>query len=252
MGERLREVAEQAACLRVVLLGEQADVVADRQQALEDPRASSWRPISARLSASQNVQGRKAPSPGGSPSTSGVVGLVPPDEAVRASASLLDRLDRARRPGGSVGGRKPTSGIISRLASSRFEPYDWTNASSSGRTRCADLGVDLVAEAASARPAPRSRTRSTALTAAVEGDPGHHLRVSEVPPRPADLPDALVGLAARRLRGTEQGTASRQASSLGGRGRARRLVQRVEDLAVDVELELLQAALPIRTGFDPS
>ncbi len=36
MGEGLREIAELAAGGRVVLFGEQAEVVADREQALED------------------------------------------------------------------------------------------------------------------------------------------------------------------------------------------------------------------------
>ena len=44
--ERLREVADQPLASRVVLLGEQADVVAQREQPFEERRASSTRPIS--------------------------------------------------------------------------------------------------------------------------------------------------------------------------------------------------------------
>ena len=68
VGERLREVAEQAPGRRVVLLGEQADVVGQRRAAARTaPGPRRCAPSSARLSASQNEQGRNTPSPGGQP-----------------------------------------------------------------------------------------------------------------------------------------------------------------------------------------
>ena len=66
MGERLREVAELALRDRVVLLGEQPDVVGQAEQPLEQRAGLVGAPDAcARLSASQNEQGRNAPSPGG-------------------------------------------------------------------------------------------------------------------------------------------------------------------------------------------
>ena len=108
---------------------------------------------------------------------------------------------RCRRMRGSSAGRKPTSGIISRLASSSLRSVGL-------RRTSLELGVEAAladlargsrrGPAASARPGRRSPKCSTASTRAVEGDPGHHLRVREVPPRPAHLPDPLVRLASRR------------------------------------------------------
>ena len=96
VGERLREVAELAAARRVVLLGEQPDVVARARAGARTSRARRpSRPMSARLSASQNEQGRNAPSPAGSPSTAPVgLGLVAGDEAV-VQQRALDRVDGA-------------------------------------------------------------------------------------------------------------------------------------------------------------
>ena len=67
--ERLREVAELPARSRVVLLGEQADVVAEVEQPLEELARLVVLALQRQHLASQNEQGRKTPSPPGSPST---------------------------------------------------------------------------------------------------------------------------------------------------------------------------------------
>jgi hypothetical protein len=64
--ERLREVAELPPGDRVVLLGEEADVVAEIEQPLEESRAWS---LALRSAGDQKEQGKNTPSPGGSPST---------------------------------------------------------------------------------------------------------------------------------------------------------------------------------------
>ena len=68
------------------------------------------------------------------------------DEAVRQQVAL-DRRHACRASRGSSAGRKPTSGIISRLASRSCEPYDCTNELELGvETLAADLGMDGVAQ----------------------------------------------------------------------------------------------------------
>ena len=69
----------------------------------------------------QNVQRKNAPSPGGRPSTVGVssscryLSTKPSCISSRRTASSVPRTR------GSSAGRNPKSGIVSRLASSRFE-----------------------------------------------------------------------------------------------------------------------------------
>ena len=96
MRERLREVAEQPLSRRVVLLREQAEVVArSRAAARTAPAPRRRAPRISSASTSQNEHGRKTPSPPGSPSTSLCsFGRVALDEAV-ARQVALDRVDRA-------------------------------------------------------------------------------------------------------------------------------------------------------------
>ena len=69
VAERLGRVAQLSPGVRVPLLAEQADVVAQVEQPFEEPTGLACRPVSASASASQKLQARKAPSEPGSPST---------------------------------------------------------------------------------------------------------------------------------------------------------------------------------------
>src|SRR6185312_17520830 len=91
-----------------------------------------------------------------------------------------------------------------------------------------------------------------ALDAAVEGDPHHRLRVGEVPGLAAHFPDAAVGLLPDRLEMGEQRALQIPAGVACGEAARAPLVQRVHHFADDVELELASAALPMRTGREPS
>jgi hypothetical protein len=84
MAERLWGVAQLAAGVRIPLLGQQPDVVADGEEALETSRACRGRPVAARASAYQREQATNAPSP--RPSRSGE---VPGAEQHRAEWSTL-------------------------------------------------------------------------------------------------------------------------------------------------------------------
>ena len=181
VGERLREVAEHAP-RRPGRTPRRAGRrrCARPSSRSNSARASSVRPSSARLSASQNEQGRNTPSPGGSPSTP-VVGVVARARTRRPSARAGSPR-RCRRSAGRSAGRKPTSGIISVLASSACRAVVL-------RERVA-VGVEALARSTSrwissrhAAPAVDRAVEAELLDAlhrAVERHPGHHLRVDEV------------------------------------------------------------------------
>ena len=119
MRERLREITDHAPLGRVVFFGQQSDVIAQRQETLEQRCASSrCRPSRTRLSASQKLQARKAPSRAFRPSLLRRVRSVAPGRR-HEMAPIASTVERIR---GSEGGRNPTSGISSVLASSSVDP----------------------------------------------------------------------------------------------------------------------------------
>src|SRR5437588_2808400 len=110
----------------------------------------------------------------------------------------------------------------------------------------ADLRVDLVANLA---PAIGGTVEPLFLDRAyrpVECDPAHHLRVREVPSWPSDLPDALVRLPPAGLEITEQLPLQRPGLLFLAEAVDPGLVERVEHLAVHIELKL-----PARGVADP-
>ena len=141
---------------------------------------------------------------------------------------------------GSSTGRKPTSGMSRRLASSRSEPYDCVNAPTllvealAGTPRRAPRR----AARASARPA-RSRPCSSTIRTA-RSNATHAITFECVKwrrgPRTSQIPSS--GSRQTASRRSSRRRQSAQASSSGGEPGRARLVERVEDLAVDVELEL--------------
>ena len=243
VGERLREVAELASARRRRTprrAGRRRSRSATRRS--NSASASSSRPIIARLSASQNEQGRNAPSPAGSPSTAPVgLGLVAGDEAVLQQRPL-DRVDRADDAGVVAGqeadDRHHQHGGVEPLGAVRLGER-------------VELGVEaLVADlrrgsrrgsSATGPTGPSRPNSSTLRDGAVEREPGHHLRVGEVLARSAHLPDALVGMAPQALERRSSASSSGHefwcvpSSGMSAAGP----VQRGEDLAVHVELELL-------------
>ena len=192
---------------RVVLLGQQADVVAQRQQPLEQRRA----PRRAGPCSAQVV---------GQPEGAG-------QERALARRQAVDAAPRRRRSASTKPSRISSRSIAATVpahprvvggqeADQRDHAAGWRRArvDAVGLREGVALGVEALARRprrgsrraapASGRPGRRSPNRSTALTARSSGHPGHHLGVGEVPPRAADLPDALVGLAPRRLEELEQ------------------------------------------------
>ena len=226
---------------RVVLLGEQPDVVADVEQPLEQlARLVVLRPAARARRRSQNEQGRKTPSPGGRPSTVAVrLRDVAEHEAVerQLAADRRDGRDDTRIVG-PAGSRRAAS--ASTLASSPCEPYDCANACLLLAPRaCADLGVDLVAQRrASARPGRRGRTPRGSATARSNATQAITFecvkcrcgpRTSQMPASGSRQPSSSHSSSFR---------VSAQTLSSGAAPVRARLVERVDHLAVDVELEL--------------
>ena len=205
--EGLREVADQPARRAVVFLGQQPDVVAQRQQPLE--QRSRLRPAVCRMkaSASQKLQARNAPSPGGSPS-SAVLGVVAQHEPVDAAARARSpRPCRARAGRRAAGSRPSAAAAGSRRAACCRRTARSCRAR--GRSRARRPRRGSASRSARQRSTGPSSPKASALAdRAVERDPGHHLGVGEVPRPAAHLPDALVRLAPDRLEVLERARAA--------------------------------------------
>jgi hypothetical protein len=103
----------------------------------------------------------------------------------------------------------------------------------------AHLRVDPLANLPPAVCGPLAAVALHELDASVEGDPGHHLGVREVAIRSANLPHSRVGLVPVLLEPPEQDDDERPRLVRAPQAVLPRLVERVDHLAVDVELPLL-------------
>src|SRR6478752_1123123 len=240
VAERLRVVAELAPGRRVVLLGEQSHVVAQVQQPVEErfglvpaarPQQGVHEPERAR---------EERPLVAGKAVHRAVLGAVAADQAV-VGQPLAHRVDRADHPG--VVGRQeagahdeqrrgvelPGSVVLGERVAYGVVP----------------LLEDLRVHGVPHRPPPVGVPRQAGVLLQgahrpVGRDPGHHLGVDEVPAFAAHLPEALVRLTPAGLQEAEQTELQipgvRLVVESGGAGHP----ERVDDLAVHVELELAQ------------
>ena len=208
--------------LRIVLLGQQPDIVAQSQQPLEQssaPRHSA--PAAHRLSASQKLHARNAPSPRRQSVRAGN-GVVAQHEAVAEQPPLDRRYGAATR--GSDGRQEADhrnhqqAGIqrrpihrIGRSVLPRIEPVAGTPGHGCGRAPRAN------APAAPSRPNLLRRADR-----AVERHPRHHLGMGEMPPAAAHLPDAVIGLVPNGFQMLDQRDLERPARRLGRRCRPAR------------------------------
>ena len=232
------------------LLGEQAHVVAQRAQPLEQgqglvPTTDQHQVVAPARTWSAGRRPRLAGRPSTAPSSTGAVAL---HEAVDQQLAL-DRLDRADDRAGSLGGRNPTRGRMSRLASSSVGAVGLHEALLAPRSSPRDTPVRGCGRGCAPHRSSGQRGPlhvSAMLDGAVEGDPGHDLGVGEVPARTAHLPDAVVGLLPDLLEVLHH---RRQQIAAAARGHRPVCMPRraglhrgaagVEHLAEDVELELL-------------
>ena len=241
----MREVAELAMQPGVILLGEEPEVVADRQEALEQRfrvgEATHHRVVVDEPEAADQECGLVA----GQAVDAGV-GRVAVDEAV-AGQPALDRGDR--RQHARIVGRQEAHvrdqqhARVERVGAVRLRE----RADALVVPARQQVGADVLAQRAPARQSLYECRRRVlpepldVLDAAIHRHPRHQLGVDEVQVAlAADLPDALVGLLPDPLDEVDDHRQLIPRNRRVARDAARaRLVERVERLAVDIELELV-------------
>ena len=238
MGERLREVADQPPRVDVVLLRQQPDVVAQRQQPVEQAlRPPRRRPVITTRRPARSEQARKAPSPCASPvSISAGSWRITKPSCSRRRSTARDGAHDAR-----VVGRQETGGGDQQQAA--VEPLRAVGLHEAAQLGVVAVGADVVVDLPRHRAPALDRSFQAELfgelDAAIEGHPGHHLAEGEVARRARGSPRCRGRAGARSSsRCARKACIRAQASSLLAMPPRARLVERVHDLAVDVELEL--------------
>src|SRR5829696_8377610 len=239
VGERLGEVAELAAGRRVELLSQQADVVAEGEEALEDGQRLLTPAHQGQVVGQPEGAGQERPLAGRQPvHRLRPLGRVAVDEAVDHQLAL-DGRHRGLDPR-VAGGQEPDQRDLEQAGVQVVGPVELDEGVALGVVA---LPAHLVVELAADRPPAVDRALVAAqldrLDGPVERHPGHHLGVGEVPPGPADLPDALVRLAPLRLQELEQGLLEVPGRLVALQADVSAKVQGVHHLAVDVELKLV-------------
>ena len=208
--------------------------------------------LQARLSASQNVQAGSALAGREAVDVGARRRPVARHEAVDASARARSPRPCPRRAGRRPGGtRRAASSAGSRRAASSRRTA--TNAPRSASNPSRQTSSWISSRSARQRSTgPSSPNSLDGLDRAVEGDPRHHLRVGEVAARAAHLPDPLVRLAPGRLEELEQRARapSRRRRRRGPRDAAWCSASSTSPKTSSWNWS--EAALPIRTGLEPS
>jgi len=190
MREGLGKVAEESPCRRVVLLGQEAHVVAEREEPFEDFARLGTAALKRKIVGEPEGARQEGALPGRQ-----AVDVrrrrISQHETVRHEL-LPDRLDGAEHP--RVTGGQETDerdhqetrieivGAI--VLDEGVEPGI--------EAMPADVGMDAVADLAPALDGAVMSEPLDGLDPAVERDPRHDLRMREVPARASDLPDAFV------------------------------------------------------------
>ena len=78
---------------------------------------------------------------------------------------------------------------------------------------------------------------------AIEGDPGHHLRMREVPARAADFPDPFVRFLPERLEAADERFLQLPRGRVDRYPRPQGQVHRIHDFSVHVELSLVRGGV---------
>src|SRR5919106_3739771 len=231
--ERLREIAEQPARARVVLLGQPADVVADSQDALENLARLGQSALQGEVVGQPQGAGKERPFPRRQAIHLGprpVAGdepihgeLVADRLRGRAHPSVRSRQESDERDHQQAGVDLAATVVLHEHALATVD------------TVTADVGVDGLAYLPPALDGAVKPEPLDGLDRAVESHPGHHFGVCEVAAAATHLPDALVGLAPRGRDELGECPLHAPGVAVGLEPRAPGDVERVEDLAVRVE-----------------
>src|SRR5580704_10022005 len=235
--KRLRKIAEKTLRDGVVFLGEEAEIVSEGKQAVE--QFHGVRPPADQVEAvgEPKAAGKKNPFTRGQ-SIGALTGAISIDKAV-GDEVLLNRCNGAKHPR-VVGRQKPE------LRDQQQRSVDLS------RAVILDEGVslaivgafeDLIGDAIADFAPVIARSFVTVLLnrfdAAVERDPGHHLGKGKMTRPAAHLPDPLIGLGPGLFQEFEQLELQVPGIGAGLEPKALARVQRIHQLAVNIELELV-------------
>ena len=204
MGERLREVADEPAALGVVLLRDEAEVVTEPEQ----PLVQLDRIVVATLLVEDGGEPERAREEHALAGREAVdvrvllVGAVALDESAAEELGL----DRANRADDALVGRgeEPDERDQEAARVEAIRAEELREGAALGVEPLAQhLVLDLLPHGLPAVERPVATEALDRLDGTVERDPGHDLRVREVPSRPAHFPDPLVGLAPAGLEPVE-------------------------------------------------
>src|SRR5882724_8965177 len=241
MGEGLGEVAEELAARRVDLLGEEADVVAVGKEVGEafgrplhfaHPGERLDRPEAAdgegRLAAGEAVGARRV----------AVEEVARPQRAVEVGEGAPEA--RPPRVDEAVDAEEEEAGV-GPLFSQDVDVAPQAVAPARGLDGVADLSA--LAGETLAGAAERDLPPLVHRQQAVEGDPAHHLGEGMVEAPGAFLPDPFVGLPPEPAGGLAEPGEEARLGAVELAAAADELAGRLDQLAVDVELELAGRAV---------
>src|SRR5580698_9770082 len=241
MRERLGKVAELAAAVRVVFLGQQPHVVAQRQQALEQSE-SLVMPSQQHVIVDEPEAAREKRALAGRQAVDRRSRIVAHHKSV-AQKPAFNRSDRAldarivRRQEADDGNEQQAR--VQRRVAERLDEGVFAHIIPVRADLCMDRSAGLApALERSLEPEFLDRAHR-----AIECNPRHHLRMREMAPSASHFPDALVRLSPDGLEVQQEGAFQRPGCVAGGETSAARDIKSVEHLAVDVELELSDRAV---------
>src|SRR5579883_1328970 len=170
------------------------------------------------------------------------MGLISSDQPVAHEVALdsCDRPDHAR-----IGGRQEADERdskktgIGRLRAIRMHERVLLRIESAATY----FGMDLVPQSAPARDRPLMPELLDRTNGAVECDPDHHFRMREMLGWAADFPNAVIGLVPDFFEMLNDGAFEPPARWIWRQAGAPAGIERIHDLAIDVELQLVACSI---------
>src|SRR5215475_3450574 len=241
MGERLREIADQPSRLRIVFFAQQADIIAQLEQAIEQ-RPRIMQSALQHIGINQPEAASQESPLARCKAVLGFLGVVAHHESVYQQVPL-DRIDCAADPR-VIGGQKAGAWQQQKARIKLFAPIALHEAPKlMVEAAAANIGMNFR------RPCPPAIDRSSkveffgALDGTVERKPSHDLGIGEVPRAAAQLPDSLVCLHPDVLKVLEERDLQRPTGFASRKSMTSGLMQRIHHFAKNVELALAMRSI---------
>lgn len=238
MGKGLGKIAGEAAKVGVVFFGEQAERRAERKKAFEEGEGFvAATEQSEAIDKPEGAREKRAFAGGETVDIRVLVGVVTLDETVGGEFAL-DGVDGAN-----------DTRIVDRQKADERQ-HEETRIELGGAVELgedsaggvvalrANLQVNAIASFAPAVEFAVELELFEGFDAAIEGDPGHDLRMGEMPARAANFPNALVGLVPMVRDEVDEVTLDVPGVFRRGEAEVAFEVGGVDDLAVNIELKL--------------